>query len=302
MNKTGNHIYLTATRIPFSTASVLPAVLGLIWCLKYNSQVSIYYSILATLGVWFLHLGANTLNDYFDWDKSDKVNRFANQFSGGSRRVLNGIIPKKIFFKLSLILFFMASVLGLILIFKGRPWVLLLGTIGGLTGILYSVYPFSFQSRGLGEILIFFAFGPLITLGTGYVATGLFNSEYFLIGIPNGLSVLAILVLNEFPDFEADKLTGKRNLVVRLGRSLSRYLFLLINLTFYISIVGLIYFGIFPILSYAVFAGIPLSFLLISKLWKNYNKPMLLKNVQKGTIAFQSASAIFLTLSFIIPV
>jgi 1,4-dihydroxy-2-naphthoate polyprenyltransferase len=293
--------HIEATRLPFSTASILPAIIAIIWCWTYESQFSFFYSTIALLGVLFLHLGANTINDYFDWNKSDKINRFASEFSGGSRRTLLGVIPRKTFLILSIVLFTAALALGALLVFSSRPGVLIVGSLGALCGILYSVYPFSFQSRGLGEILIFLAFGPLITLGMGYVATGGFELNYFLIGIPNGFSVLAILWVNMFPDYEADKISGKHNLVVRLGRSKSRYGYFFLISLFYISVSILTALSIFPIWSLVVFATLPLPISLSKKLWINHKKPVLLKGIQAGTIGFQIVTAVIILISFTIP-
>ena len=93
----------------------------------------------------------------------------------------------------------------------------LVGLLGLLAGLLYSVNPTQFMSRGLGEVAIFFAFGPLVTWGTYYVMTNQLTVPAFCLGFPLGFLITAIIWINEFPDYPADKEAGKRNLVVRLG-------------------------------------------------------------------------------------
>jgi 1,4-dihydroxy-2-naphthoate octaprenyltransferase len=97
--------------------------------------------------------------------------------------------------------------------------------MGFLAGYLYSASPVSLMSRGLGEITIFFAFGPLITWGTYYVMTGLLTWQAFTLGIPMGFLIAAVIWINQFPDYEADRDAGKRNWVVRLGRDHSRLIY-----------------------------------------------------------------------------
>ena len=63
---------------------------------------------------------------------------------------------------------------------NGRPYVALIGLLGLIAGLFYSVNPIQFMSRGLGEITIFFAFGPLITWGTYYVLTNQFTGPGLL--------------------------------------------------------------------------------------------------------------------------
>jgi 1,4-dihydroxy-2-naphthoate octaprenyltransferase len=242
-----NKSYILGTRLPFVSASVLPAVLGAVWCWVYSIEFHLLNALIGILGVFFLHLGANTLNDYFDWDMSDKINRFPTPFSGGSRSRLENVLTKNAFLYMAILSFILAFTAGGVLIMRDRPLVLLIGTIGGLCGILYSMQPFSFQSRGIGEIIIFLAFGPLITLGIGYINFGVFKPEFFLIGIPNGLVVANILWINEFPDYEADMNAGKKNLVVRLGTSNSRYVYIALQSLFYISVILLTVFKIYPL-------------------------------------------------------
>jgi 1,4-dihydroxy-2-naphthoate octaprenyltransferase len=254
---------------------------------------------LGVLGVFFLHLGANTLNDYFDWDMSDRINRFPTPFSGGSRSRLENILKRNHFLYMSVLFFLLAFFAGILLILMERPLILLIGTIGGLCGVLYSLQPFSFQSRGLGEIVIFFAFGPLITLGMGYVNFGIFKPEYFLIGIPNGFVVANILWINEFPDYEADRDSGKRNLVVRMGTSQARYGYIFLESLFYISVFFLIILGIYPIWSLVIFLSIPLAIKTSIHMWRNFSNPINMVPAQAGTIQFQILSAVIIVASLI---
>jgi len=49
------------------------------------------------------------------------------------------------------------------------------------------------MSRGWGEILIFFAFGPLITLGAHYVNSGALSPEAFALGFPQGFLITGVI-------------------------------------------------------------------------------------------------------------
>jgi 1,4-dihydroxy-2-naphthoate octaprenyltransferase len=294
-----NKSYIVGTRLPFVSASVLPAILGTFWCWVYGSGFNLPNAIIGILGVFFLHLGANTINDYFDWDMSDKINRFPTPFSGGSRSRIENVLSKKAFLYMAILFFLIAFGAGGVLFVMDRPLVFLIGTIGGLCGLLYSMQPFSLQSRGLGEPIIFLAFGPLITLGIGYVALGIFKSEFFLIGIPNGLVVANILWINEFPDYEADKNSGKKNLVVKMGTSNARYVYIALESLFYICVFLLIVIKIYPIWSLLALVSIPLAIKTSVHMWKNHSDPVAIIPAQAGTIQFQILSAVIITVSFI---
>lgn len=295
-----NKSYIVGSRLPFVSASVLPAILGAVWCWAYAPEFHLTHAILGVLGVLFLHLGANTINDYFDWDESDKINKFPTPFSGGSRSRVENILSRNSFLAMSILFFLIAFVAGAVLFSMGRPQVLLIGTIGGLCGLLYSLKPVSLQSRGLGETVIFFAFGPLITLGIGYVITGAFTPELFLIGIPNGLIVANILWINEFPDYEADRDAGKKNLVVRLGTSYARYGYIVLDSLFYISVIALIILKIYPLWSLLIVLLTPFVVKSVKLMWKYHSDPRAIIPAQAGTIQFQMFSAIIVTVSFII--
>ena len=102
-------------------------------------------------------------------------------------------------------------------------------------GYFYTAKPIRLSGRrGLGELTIFFCFGPLLTIGSAFaMSTNTINLNYedirnfLLIGLPLGLLTTNILFINQFPDRNSDKITGKINLVVLLGKKLSRWIFLL---------------------------------------------------------------------------
>jgi len=200
---------------------------------------------------------------------------------------------------MSVTFFFIAAAIGVLLILIDRPLVLLIGTIGGLCGLLYSTKPFSLQSRGLGEVIIFLAFGPLITLGMGYINFGMFTPEYFFIGVPNGLLVMNILWINEFPDYEADRNAGKRNLVVRLGTAASRYGYIALDILFYVSVAMLILLKLYPLWSFVIFLSLPLAFKTIHRMWKHHADPKAIVPAQAGTIQFQMMTAVLTIVSFV---
>jgi len=70
----------------------------------------------------------------------------------------------------------------------------------------------------LGEILIGFCYGWLPIAAGFFLLAGFFSGQVFLLSIPVGLSIFNVILINEFPDEEADRSVGKKNLVVRFGK------------------------------------------------------------------------------------
>lgn len=261
--------YLKALRLPFLAGSIMPLITASAFAFERGS-FSLLPFIIAIIGLGALHLGSNLLNDYYDSKGSDPINIRLTPFSGGSRVIQKNEMHPNTIFALSLFFFFIGISCGLWFTFWGRPYILLIGLFGLLAGWTYSSPPLQLMSRGLGEPLIFFAFGPLVTLGTYYVMTDSLSWYAFLLGLPNGFFIMAVIWINEFPDYQADLKANKKNLVVRIGLSRARYLYSLIMLLPFMTIILLIYSIDLPFLVIISLGSFPLAIRAIQILWKRY--------------------------------
>jgi 1,4-dihydroxy-2-naphthoate octaprenyltransferase len=100
--------------------------------------------------------------------------------------------------------------------------------------------------------------------------SGRLNWPAFMLGIPQGFLILEVIWINQFPDYAADKETGKKNLVVRLGPEISRILYGLFMIFSFLSIPALIGFmGLSMLVILAFLAG-PLAFRATQILWRQY--------------------------------
>tara|TARA_B100000963_G_scaffold343609_1_gene345631 strand:+ start:43 stop:1365 length:1323 start_codon:yes stop_codon:yes gene_type:complete len=256
---------IAITRGGFTLASILPMVV-VSYFLSSIGNLSFLNSILAIGGVFFLHLFSNLYNDYFDvkhgtdeanteyFNVGDKstVLRGA-QISGGSRAIELGLITLENTKKLANIMLFI-SMIFLVMVccnsylitnsFSNIKSMGLIALIGSLLGYFYTAKPIRLSGRkGLGELTIFLSFGPLLTVGSAIaMSTNTIVLDYqnlrdfILIGIPLGLLTTNILFINQFPDYNSDKISGKINLVVLFGKKLSRWIFLLnVTLTIFFS-------------------------------------------------------------------
>jgi 1,4-dihydroxy-2-naphthoate octaprenyltransferase len=249
------------TRIPFTSASILPMfAMASYYAGIGDGLFNITSLVLAVLGVLLLHLASNVFNDYFDVsDGTDEANNEYFQpggaaITGGSRAIELGIITlnktKSVAAALltssillaSVLFYNIYSVTGSVENIKGALGV---GLIGLFLGYFYTARPLRLVARrGLGELSIFLAFGPLLTLGTGFAISSetieLFSSNFYMLlslGVPFGLLTTNILYINQFPDAVSDASTGKNHLVVTLGKKAARWVYLVIlSLAFYSSV------------------------------------------------------------------
>lgn len=220
-------IWWMELRPSFLLASLTPLLLGGLIGWSKTGQL-LWPSFLLTLcGGLLLHIGTNMVNDYFDHRSgNDKANReFVRPFSGGSRMIQLGLLTPLETLTGGLLSLGLGSLIGFYLAWSRGLLILLIGLVGVISGFFYSSPPFKFAARGVGELLVGFNFGVLMTLGSYYVQTQSLDWEPVLAGIPLMLLTTAILYINEFPDYKADKKVGKKTLVVRLGRKKALYVY-----------------------------------------------------------------------------
>ncbi|TDA63795.1 MAG: prenyltransferase [Clostridia bacterium] len=169
--------------------------------------------------VFLIMLATYFLGEYYDFE-GDSRNLNRNPFSGGSGALqsLAGF-PRRYVLVAGYLAAAGAVILGLILHFAfevGAP-ALVLGAVGLVGGVFYSAKPFQWAYRGVGECFIGFCYGWLTVNMGYYVLAGEFTLLGTLLSIPVALSITAVILINEFPDREADAASGKRNLVVTFG-------------------------------------------------------------------------------------
>jgi 1,4-dihydroxy-2-naphthoate polyprenyltransferase len=201
--------------------------------------------ILGVSGVIMIMLSTYHSGEYFDYRGDILSNQMhKNQFAGGTRMLPLGKLPPAIPLWTSIITFLIAAAIGIILQFvlQTGPCTLILGALGAFPGFFYSTPPVRLVKRGIGELFIGFCYGWLPVASAYYIQTGTIAPIIHWLGIPIGLAVFNVILLNEFPDYEADKATDKKNLLNRLGQQkvIILYVILLImtSLTMLTSVLG----------------------------------------------------------------
>lgn len=212
-------IYYTATRPKFLTASIGPILAGS--ALAYAVTGEFYWGlfVLALLGTMFLHSGANVTNDYYDHKSgNDTTNKNLTPYSGGRRYIQNGILSAKATITEAIALLAAGAVIGIvILIITKSIFVLILGIIGLAGGFFYTAPPVKLGYRTFGEPVIAFLFGILPVSGAYYIQTGRLDWIVLMPAVIVGLLIFLIILINDFPDAEADSAVNKKTFVVRFG-------------------------------------------------------------------------------------
>ena len=289
--------WVVIMRLPFLSATIMPILLGAAVAKFMGYSVDWSWLGLTLLGGSLLHIGTNTSNDYFDYlSGADNLNyNYSNKgLNGGSRGIQMGLISLKGVRNLSIVVFVLSALVGIPLIQKAGMPIFWLGLIGFLSGLFYTAPPFRFASRkGLGELLIGLNFGPLMVAGSTLVQTGQLLPEAFLAGIPLGFLIAAVVYVNEFPDHDSDKATGKNTLIVVFGPEKARIGYVALVSGAFLSIVFLVLNGTFPSLILISLLSSYFGFTSIQTLYRYYND-RLLEPANWGTIIMHSLTGILL--------
>ena len=294
--------WMVIMRLPFLTATIVPILLGAAVASKFV-PIDWFYFTLTMLAGFFLHIGTNTSNDYYDHTSgTDEANyNYMVPFSGGSRSIQMGLITPEGMLNTAIVTFTLSAIVGIPLIYKGGINILYLGIIGFLSGLFYTAPPFRFASRkGLGELLIGLNFGPLMVVGSFLVQCSenpealAHLNDAILAGIPIGFLVAAIVFVNQFPDHDGDKTTGKNNLVVVFGPEKARIGYVALVVGAFVSIIALAWTRptTFPTLSLISLITSVYSIFTIKTLYKHYDN-RLLQPANAGTIGLHFLTGLF---------
>ena len=253
--------WVMALRVPFLTASIVPVLLGTATAWFTTGTLFWGFFLLTLLASLSIHIGSNVINDYFDHKSgNDEVNiEFVRPFSGGSRVIQLGLLSPLEVLSGSLFFFLLSALIGFYLAWTKGSLILVLGVIGLVSGMFYTGAPFNWAKRGIGELLVGLNFGILMTLGAHYVQTQSFSWVPVIAAIPVSLLIAAVLYINEFPDYTADKRVGKNTLVVRLGREKAVILYILIMAGVYLSIAAGVATGTLPLPALLGLITLPLA-------------------------------------------
>jgi 1,4-dihydroxy-2-naphthoate polyprenyltransferase len=293
-------LWIRAMRLPFLQASLIPAALGS--ALAYRDGTfawGLFCAVAVAIGS--INIGTNLSNDYFDHRSgADERNSRPTPFSGGSRVIQEGRIPPETILLAALIAYAAAILLGLYLTYRSGPALLWFGVSGVVLSYFYTAPPLKLGYRGWGEILVGILLGPLAVLGSYYVYSRTLTDQAFLISLPIGLLVAAILYINEFPDVDSDAAAGKRHSIVRLGRrkAVKGYVVILGSAYGIVLISGV--FGILPAWTLLALVSLPLAVQAVRILYRYYDQPQRLVPAMGLTIGTHLALGLLLILGLLL--
>lgn len=227
-------LWIKETRPQFLSLSVVLTFLGttIAW---YYGSFNLGYALLAGFGLLLTHGSVNAINDYFDFKSGIDLNVKRTPFSGGSGLVPEGKLPLKHALWVGIITSLAASAIGIFFVIVSGWQLIPLLIVASLCMVLYTPVILRTYwpewSPGLG-------LGVLPVLGFYFVQTGTYDWVVLIASIPSGILVHNLLLLNELPDVEADRMGGRKTTPVVFGMDAACRLFRLATISVYIWIVG----------------------------------------------------------------
>ncbi len=186
-------------------------------------------ALAAGLGALLLQIGSNFANDVYDFEKgADTADRI-----GPPRATQLGLLSPAEVKRAMMLVFALATLVGVYLTLVAGPAIIVIGVVSIAAAIAYTGGPWPLGYHGLGEVAVFIFFGLVAVLGTTFVQLGSVPVLAWWAALPVGFLASTILVVNNLRDIETDERAGKRTLAVRLGRSGTRWGWILLVLGAY---------------------------------------------------------------------
>lgn len=177
-----------------------------VYSLKLDGNV--LNGVLALVGISFAHLATNLFDDYVDYKNLPE-----NSQKCKCAYIKDGSVTINDVLKVVVVYLVIASGIGFVLFFRCGFPVIILAMIGGIIALIYA----KLSQRGLSELAVGTAFGPLLFEGVYFVMTGRFSWTVFVMSIAVVMFTIGLMYVHTLLDFEGDMCAHKMTLACRFG-------------------------------------------------------------------------------------
>jgi len=226
---------LANMRPPFLLLPPVCVAVGVGTAYWQTGSVNWLHVLLIVIGALSAHICVNVFNEYFDFKSGLDAKTQRTPFSGGSGALQANPELVRATFWLAWGSFALTALIGAYFVWL-QGWELLpLGLFGLVLLVTYTIWwvyhpVLCLIAPGLG-------FGVLMVMGTHFALTGSYSWTAFIASLVPTFLVSDLLLLNQFPDVEADKTVGRKHYPIQVGRKTSTVLYGVFLLLAYVSIV-----------------------------------------------------------------
>ncbi|HLA22357.1 MAG TPA: prenyltransferase [Nitrosopumilaceae archaeon] len=285
-------------RVKFLLASVIAVCLGLAIGWSQNQTIDAVGAALTFAGVIALHASIDLLNDYWDFKRKIDTETKRTNFSGGTGVLPEGLLQPSEVYRAGLVFLILGAIIGGYFIFLNGVTIAVI-----LAFAIISIYFYSttIVNSGLGEIFVAIK-GTMIVLGTYFVQTSQIVMEPILGGVILGVLSSMILFVNSFPDFEADRASGRKTLVIMLGKKRATSALWVFPTVAYSTVIAGVIAQTLPILSLITLLSIPLLIKSGLGLKRSFDNIEKLVPVMASCVSYGRITGTLLVLSFLLKI
>ncbi len=225
-------------RLPFLVLAPACVLVGIGTAHWQTGLINWLHTVLVLLGGVSAHICVNAFNEYFDFKSGLDRTTQPTPFSGGSGTLPSHPELESLALLVSILSLTITSFIGVYFIWV-QGWQLLpVGILGVVLLVTYTIWwvknpVLSLIAPGLG-------FGVLMVMGTHFALTGGYGWTPFIASLVPTFLVSDLLLLNQFPDVEADQAVGRKHYPILIGRKASSVVYgsflLLANLAVIIGV------------------------------------------------------------------
>jgi 1,4-dihydroxy-2-naphthoate octaprenyltransferase len=288
-------LWCRAIRIKFLLASVIAVTNGIAISYWTNGYIDFGYALLTLFGILCLHISVDLLNDYSDFKRGIDTNTKRTKYSGGTGVIPENLIDSRLIYCAGIIFLIMGGLTGFYFVTTKGIIILIL-----LTFAIISIYFYSTNivNAGLGELFVAIK-GCMIVLGSYYIQSDTIDLTSVYVGVIIGLLSALVLLVTSFPDYEADRKSGRRTLIIVIGKENSVKLFIMIIGVTCAMIIGGSIFKVLPIFSTIALLSLPFAIKTVQKLRRFTDSGELVSSMA-NSIIYSRVCGILLAVSFII--
>jgi len=240
--------YLVGTmRLPFIILTPACVSVGIGTAFWQTRHLNALQVILILAGAVAAHLTVNIFNEYLDFKTGLDAKTQRTPFSGGSGTLQSSPELAKATLALGSLNFLIVAAVGIYFTWL-RGWQLLpLGILGLFLLVAYT--PWLTRNPITSLIAPGLGFGVLMVMGTHFALTGTYTWTAFIASLVPTCLVSNLLLLNQFPDVEADRSIGRKHYPILIGNKASSAIYGTLLLLTYLSVIAGILLRLLPLLS-----------------------------------------------------
>src|SRR6478736_4916372 len=188
--------------------------------------------LVAVVGLVIAHAANNMINDYFDTTSGIDTEGYVRALYA-PHPILSGWVTKGQLGAAIVALNAIGATIMLGLAIVRGPLIIVFALAGLFVSVFYVAPPIRLKHHGLGEPGVFLVWGPLMVVGTFFVATGQIPAWTWIASLPYAILVTTVLFGKHIDKIDADTKKGVRTLPVILGERRARDVARVLMISFY---------------------------------------------------------------------